>query len=102
MALSLGVAKTGLGEALASWLQSRLSQRPFFLLCQLHLIGLVTAFLIPSGVIRVLFFTADWHRSRRALTHSPIAASQGRGPALLALQYVFWWLWTFDRLRAQS
>ena len=55
MALSLGVAKTGLGDALASWLQSRLSQRPFFLLCQLHLIGLVTAFLIPSGVIRVLF-----------------------------------------------
>ena len=55
MALSLGVAKTGLGDALASWLQYRLSQRPFFLLCQLHLIGLVTAFLIPSGVIRVLF-----------------------------------------------
>ncbi|MYD07760.1 MAG: hypothetical protein F4X07_12480, partial [Acidimicrobiaceae bacterium] len=55
MALSLGVAKTGLGDALASWLQSSLSQRPFFLLCQLHLIGLVTAFLIPSGVIRVLF-----------------------------------------------
>ena len=55
MALSLGVAKTGIGDALASWLQSHLSQRPFFLLCQLHLIGLVTAFLIPSGVIRVLF-----------------------------------------------
>ena len=55
MALSLGVAKTGLGDALASWLQPRLSQRPFFLLCQLHLLGLVTAFLIPSGVIRVLF-----------------------------------------------
>ena len=55
MALSLGVAKTGLGDALASWLQSHLSQRPFFLLCQLHLLGLVTAFLIPSGVIRVLF-----------------------------------------------
>ena len=55
MALSLGVAKTGLGDALASWLQSRLSQRPFFLLCQLHLLGLGTAFLIPSGVIRVLF-----------------------------------------------
>ena len=55
MALSLGVAKTGLGDALASWLQSRLSQRPFLLLCQLHLIGLVTAFLIPSGVLRVLF-----------------------------------------------
>ena len=54
MALSLGVAKAGLGDALASWLQSRLSQRPFFLLCQLHLIGLVAAFLIPSGVIRVL------------------------------------------------
>ena len=55
MALSLGVAKTGLGDALASWLQSSLSQRPFFLLCQLHLLGLGTAFLIPSGVIRVLF-----------------------------------------------
>ncbi len=55
MALSLGVAKTGLGDTLACWLQSRLSQRPFFLLCQLHLIGLGTAFLIPSGVIRVLF-----------------------------------------------
>ena len=55
MALSLGVAKTGLGDALAAWLQARLSQRPFFLLCQLHLLGLGTAFLIPSGVIRVLF-----------------------------------------------
>lgn len=55
MALSLGVAKTGLGDALASWLESRLSPRPFFLLCQLHLLGLATAFVIPSGVIRVLF-----------------------------------------------
>lgn len=55
LALSLGVGKTGLGDALASWLESRLSQRPFFLLCQLHLLGLATAFLIPSGVIRVLF-----------------------------------------------
>ena len=55
MALSLGVAKTGLGHALAAWLEARLSQRPFLLLGQLHLIGLVTAFLIPSGVIRVLF-----------------------------------------------
>ena len=55
MALSLGVTKAGLGHALAAWLESRLSQRPFFLLCQLHLIGLALAFLIPSGVIRVLF-----------------------------------------------
>ena len=44
---------------------------------------------------------ADWHRPRRALTHSPIAISQGRGPALLALQHVFWRLWTFDRLCPQ-
>ena len=44
---------------------------------------------------------ADWHRPRRTPTHSSIAASQGRGPALLALQHVLWWLWAFDRLCAQ-
>ena len=54
MALSLGLTATGLGDALALWAQNRLSKSPFLLLCQLHLVGLVAAFLIPSGVVRVL------------------------------------------------
>ena len=54
MALSLGLTATGLSESLASWTQNRLSARPFRLLAQLHVAGLVAALLIPSGVVRVL------------------------------------------------
>ena len=54
MALSLGLTATGLSESLASWTQNRLSTRPFLLLGQLHIAGLVAALLIPSGVVRVL------------------------------------------------
>ena len=54
MSLSLGLSTTGLGDALASWILGRLSQRVPILLLQLHLVGLLAAFLIPSGVIRVL------------------------------------------------
>ena len=54
MALSLGLTATGLSDSLASWTQNRLSTRPFLLLGQLHIAGLVAALLIPSGVVRVL------------------------------------------------
>ena len=43
---------------------------------------------------------AAWHCPRRAPTCSPIVASEGRSPALLALQHVFWWLWLLTRLTA--
>lgn len=85
MALSLGVAKTGLGHALAAWLESRLSQRPFFLLCQLHLIGLVTAFLIPSGVIRVLLLMPIGMALVARLRGCPSSWPQLKAAVLLSL-----------------
>ena len=101
MALSLGVAKTGLGDALASWLQSRLSQRPFLLLCQLHLIGLVTAFLIPSGVIRVLFLMPIGIALVERLHIRPSPHLKAAVLLSLLCSTYFRWLWAFDRLCAQ-
>jgi anion transporter len=54
MVLSLGITETGLGERLANRFIRHLGRTPFMLLLHLHLIGLATAFLIPSGVVRVL------------------------------------------------
>jgi anion transporter len=54
MALSLGIAETGLGDRLAERALRYLGSRPFGLLLYLHLIGLLLAFLIPSGLVRVL------------------------------------------------
>lgn len=54
MVLSLGIAETGLGDRLATRFLRHLGRTPFPLLLHLHLIGLATAFLIPSGVVRVL------------------------------------------------
>lgn len=54
MVLSLGISETRLGDRLAALSLRHLGSTPFRLLLHLHLIGLGTAFLIPSGVVRVL------------------------------------------------
>ncbi|MBI2505156.1 MAG: anion permease [Candidatus Latescibacteria bacterium] len=54
MALSLGITATGLEARLAGLGLRYLGRRPGLLLLQLHLLGLATAFLVPSGVVRVL------------------------------------------------
>ena len=54
MVLSLGITASGLETRLAALGLRLLSRRPGILLLQLHLLGLGTAFLVPSGVVRVL------------------------------------------------
>ena len=54
MVLSLGITETGLGQHLAARSLPYLGRRPGPFLLNLHLIGLLAAFLIPSGVVRVL------------------------------------------------
>ena len=54
MVLSLGITETGLGEKLATFSLRHLGRTPFSLLFYLHLVGLLSSFLIPSGVVRVL------------------------------------------------
>ncbi len=54
MALSMALSETGIGDLAASALQKYISHRPFALIVQLHAVGLLTAFLVPSGVVRVL------------------------------------------------
>ena len=53
LALSLGLTETGLGRRLAFLFLCCLGGTPARLLLSLHLIGLVLALLIPSGVVRV-------------------------------------------------
>lgn len=54
MVLSLGITSTGLEARLAGLALRHLARRPALLLLQLHALGLATAFLVPSGVVRVL------------------------------------------------
>ena len=54
MVLSLGATETGADKRLAAFCQTHLCRRPLYLLFNLHLIGLLTALLIPSGMVRVL------------------------------------------------
>ena len=54
MVLSLGITATGLEARLAGLGLRHLGRSPGLLLLQLHLLGLATAFLVPSGVVRVL------------------------------------------------
>ncbi|MBM3277671.1 MAG: anion permease [Candidatus Handelsmanbacteria bacterium] len=54
MVLSLGITATGLEAHLAGLALRRLGRSPGLLLLQLHLLGLAAAFLVPSGVVRVL------------------------------------------------
>lgn len=54
MVLGLGLTSTGLGDHLAGFGLRRLGRSPALLLLHLHLLGLAAAFLIPSGVVRVL------------------------------------------------
>ena len=54
MVLSLGATETGADKRLAAFCQTHLCRRPLYLLLNLHLIGLLTALLIPSGMVRVL------------------------------------------------
>ena len=51
MVLSLGITETGLGERLAAYALPRLGRSPVRLLLNLHLLGLLASFLIPSGVV---------------------------------------------------
>ena len=54
MVLSLGITSTGLEARLAGMALRHLARSPAVLLLQLHALGLATAFLVPSGVVRVL------------------------------------------------
>ncbi len=54
MVLSLGITATGLEARLAGLALRHLGRSPAILLLQLHLLGVATAFLVPSGVVRVL------------------------------------------------
>lgn len=54
MVLSLGITATGLEARLAGLGLRHLARSPATLLLQLHVLGLATAFLVPSGVVRVL------------------------------------------------
>ena len=54
MALSLALEESGLGQKLAVLATGRLGKTPFVLLFWLHAIGLLTAVLIPSGMVRTL------------------------------------------------
>lgn len=54
MALSMALGETGIGDLVASALKKHLSHRPAALIAQLHAVGLLAAFLVPSGVVRVL------------------------------------------------
>lgn len=54
MVLSLGITATGLEARLAGLALRHLGRSPGTLLFQLHVLGLATAFLVPSGVVRVL------------------------------------------------
>ena len=54
MVLSLGIAESGLGHRLAATGLDRVGGSPARLLAGLHVMGLAAAFLIPSGVVRLL------------------------------------------------
>lgn len=54
MVISLSITETALGDKLAQFSLRYLGRTPFRLLFNLHLLGLVVAILIPSGVVRVL------------------------------------------------
>ncbi len=54
MVLGLVLTATGLGDHLAGFGLRRLGRSPARLLFHLHLLGLAAAFLVPSGVVRVL------------------------------------------------
>ena len=54
MAISTALEQTGVGTLLANIMKRVLSRHPALLIAQLHFIGLATAFIVPSGVVRVL------------------------------------------------
>ena len=54
MVLSLAATETGLDRRLAAFCLFHFCHRPLRLLLNLHLLGLLTALLIPSGMVRVL------------------------------------------------
>ena len=54
MAISMTLEQTGVGTLLANIMKRVLSRHPALLIAQLHFIGLATAFIVPSGVVRVL------------------------------------------------
>ena len=54
MGLSMGISQTGLGDRLAGSAMRFIGTSRITVLTNLHLVGLATAFLIPSGVVRVL------------------------------------------------
>lgn len=54
MAISMTIDQSGVGTLLANFLKRFLSRSPSLLIVQLHCVGLATAFVVPSGVVRVL------------------------------------------------
>jgi len=54
MVISHALSETGLGKLTADYILPLLSRSPFLLTLQLHLLALGCAFLVPSGVVRVL------------------------------------------------
>ncbi len=54
MVLSLAISETGVGASIARYLQRYISTNPARIIIQLHSVGLLAAFLVPSGVVRIL------------------------------------------------
>ncbi len=54
MVLSLAATETGLDKRLAAFCLTKFCHRPLPLVFNLHLLGILTALLIPSGMVRVL------------------------------------------------
>jgi anion transporter len=55
MSLSVALTRSGLGERVAALILRYTGQDPFRIILALHVVGLAFAFLVPSGVVRVLF-----------------------------------------------
>lgn len=55
MSLSVALTRSGLGERIATLVLHHTGPRPLRIVTALHLVGLMFAFVVPSGVVRVLF-----------------------------------------------
>lgn len=55
MSLSVALTRSGLGERMAALVLRRTGPDPLRIIVALHVVGLIFAFLVPSGVVRVLF-----------------------------------------------
>ncbi len=55
MSLSVALTRSGLGERMAALILRHTGPDPLRIIVALHVVGLTFAFLVPSGVVRVLF-----------------------------------------------